>query len=203
MDLRDGGDNQEEAHEQLVAGGDNKEEAHELVAGGEESSEEYASLALSSDNDGECAEASTGESATCGCLVVVSGDSGCEEATSPAVVSGDSGGVLAIAAEVDVESEGHEEDDNEEEKEGYVTPTSPRHRLRAPVVCPPPPPRPRRALTTAAAGPRGRKRICAELDLGRGWSDSAVTRGLLFVDADADELFSAFVKRRQLAAKLH
>ncbi|KAL5206557.1 hypothetical protein ABZP36_034766 [Zizania latifolia] len=188
MDLRDGGDNQEEAHE--------------LVAGGEESSEEYASLALS-DNDGECEQTSTGESATCGCLVVVSGDSGCEEAqaTSPAVVSGDSGGVLAIAAEVDVESEGHEEDDDEDEEDGYVTPTSPSHRLRAPVVCPPPPPRPRRALTTAAGGPRGRKRICAELDLGR-WSDSAVTR-VLFADAEADELFSAFVKRRQLAPTLH
>ncbi|KAL5225027.1 hypothetical protein ABZP36_011666 [Zizania latifolia] len=189
-----------------------REEVHELGAGGGESSAEYASLALS-DNKGECEEASAGEHATS--LVVNGAGSGCEEATSPAVVNSDSGGVLATA-NVDVEGVGHE-DEGEKEEDGYVTPTSPRHRLQAPAVCPPAPwprrvlmspvsppaRRPRRARMTpvasAAGGTRGRKRIRAERDnLGR-WRESLppVARRLLFTDVDTDELLSVFVERRR------
>ncbi|KAG8093081.1 hypothetical protein GUJ93_ZPchr0012g20488 [Zizania palustris] len=181
-------------------GGDvDREEVHEMGAGGGESSEEYASSAQS-DNKGECEEASAGEHAS---SLVGNGGSGCEEATSPAVVNSDSGGgaVLATAKVDDVEGVSHE-DEGENEEDGYVTPTSPRHRLQAPEVCPPVP-WPRRLLmspvsTTPVAGStRGRKRIRAERD--NLWRETSlpVARRLLFTDVDTDELLSVFVERQQ------
>ncbi|XP_052139462.1 uncharacterized protein LOC127757910 [Oryza glaberrima] len=138
-------------------------------------------------------------------VVVVSGEGAASEAgaASTTAVAGD--GVVEASASVDLTGErGRRRDDEapttaaavaeeeasappavvvagagdgDDDEDGYVTPTSPRHRLQPPTVCPPAPKAARSAPTrlparrfegalvmAASASPPGRKRVQANPD---------------------------------------